>query len=93
MHEPRSRAEVVQALQAYVAESLLFVPDPDACAPDSSLSAAGVLDSTAILELVEFIEDRFDLEIDLMALRMEIFDTINSIADHVLEQLAADGTG
>jgi acyl carrier protein len=93
MREARSRAEVVQALQAYVAESLLFVADPGACAPDASLSAAGVLDSTAILELVEFIEDHFDLEIDLMALRMEIFDTIDSIADHVLHQLAQGAAG
>jgi acyl carrier protein len=88
MPETLAKAEIVQALQGFVAESLLFISDPAACAPSASLSAAGVLDSTAILELVEFIEDQFDLEIDLMALRMEIFDTIDTIADYVLQQLA-----
>ena len=53
--------------------------EKEAVSADESLLDSGLLDSASILELVAFLEDRFDLEISDEELVPENFETINSI--------------
>jgi len=76
----------------FVAAELLFEPDPEKLAPDASLSALGVLDSTSILELIDFIEAEFDVIISLDAITSDTFDTLNNITETLMAHLSSRPT-
>jgi acyl carrier protein len=92
MSTPASLPNVVHALRRFVASELLFEPDPEKLAPDASLSALGVLDSTSILELIDFIEAEFDVIISLDAITSQTFDTLNNITETVMAHLSSRPT-
>jgi acyl carrier protein len=87
MSQTLERPDVVRILRAFIAAELLFDPDPEKLAPDSSLSALGVLDSTSILELIDFIENEFAVVIPLDAVTSDTFDTLNNITESVMARL------
>ncbi len=72
------RTEVVTKLVDYFAEMEKTV---DA---DTHLIAHDVIDSLGMLDLVEFIEDTFEVPIDQSMLVMENFATVGRVADTVL---------
>jgi acyl carrier protein len=61
--------------------------------PDESLLDSGLLDSASILELVAFLEDRFDLVIEDEELLPQNFETITSIVALVETKKAVQAPG
>jgi acyl carrier protein len=59
--------------------------------PDQSLVESGVIDSLGILELVEFVEVRFDLRIPEDELLPENLDSIANITRYLAQKLGTDG--
>lgn len=59
--------------------------------PDQSLVESGVIDSLGILELVEFVEVRFDLRIPEEELLPENLDSIANITRYLAQKLGTDG--
>lgn len=60
-------------------------------APDDSLVETGVIDSLGILELVDFVETRFDLRIPEDELLPENLDSIGNITRYLTQKLG-DGS-
>jgi acyl carrier protein len=58
--------------------------------PEASLVESGVIDSLGILELVEFVEARFRLQIPEDDLLPENLDSIANISRYLAEKLGAD---
>jgi acyl carrier protein len=58
--------------------------------PEESLVQSGVVDSLGILELVDFVEARFDLRIPENELLPENLDSISSITRYLSAKLGAD---
>jgi acyl carrier protein len=62
-------------------------------AADDSLIAAGVIDSTGVLELIEFLEERYEIQIADEEVLPENLDSIASIGRFVAGKLGtADAT-
>lgn len=77
MHDTR------ETLRKFIVESFLFgQPDPS-LTDDAPLVEMGVLNSTGILELVAFIEERFGTEVDDSELVNENFGTIDAMASFI----------
>lgn len=53
---------------------------------DDSLLSSGILDSLAIVKLLSFVEDEFDVEIADADFDPENFETLNSIARLIASQ-------
>lgn len=51
------------ALRAFIAENFMYGGDASALAVDRSLIEEGLIDSTGVLELVSFLEERFAIQI------------------------------
>ena len=51
------------ALRAFIAENFMYGGDASALAADRSLIEEGLIDSTGVLELVSFLEERFAIQI------------------------------
>ncbi len=56
---------------------------------DTPLRSSGILDSTALLQLVGMVEDKFGIEVSAYDAGIENFDRINDIAAFVQRKRAA----
>jgi acyl carrier protein len=71
-----SNSEVRAAIRAFVVDNF-FVTDPAALAEEDSLVEQGIVDSTGVLELVAFLEQRFGVHVEDVDL---VPDNLESIA-------------
>ena len=58
------QADVKAVLKEYITESFLPSSGLDAFEENDSFMEKGIIDSTGILELLEFIEERFDIQVE-----------------------------
>jgi len=67
-------------IKEYIARNLLFsdngFPYPD----DASFLEEGIVDSVGVMELVAFVEEKFDLKVDDTDVIPDNFDSINKLA-------------
>ena len=66
-------------IKPFILSNFLFTDDDAAVADDTSLIRGGIVDSTGILELIEFIESAYDIRIAPEEMVPANFDTIDSI--------------
>ena len=81
-----SNAEIIRC---YIVENFLFGDDSD-LEDDTSFLDEGILDSTAALELVAFIEKEFSITIDDEEVVPENLDSIINIANFLKKKLKVD---
>jgi acyl carrier protein len=77
-----------RVVRAYIVKNFLLGAE-GGFGDDDSLLEAGVVDSTSALELVEFLEKKFDISISDIELSPENFDTISRISQFVARKTAA----
>ena len=66
-------------IKPFILSNFLFTDDDAAVADDTSLIRGGIVDSTGILELIEFIESAYDIRVAPEEMVPAHFDTIDSI--------------
>lgn len=71
-----TEVQILQNLTTYFAEEL----GAKDLGGDDSLLSSGVLDSLAIVKLLSFVEEEFDVEISDADFDPENFETLNTIA-------------
>jgi acyl carrier protein len=77
------------AIRAFNVENFLFGDDSHPLAPDLSLIDNDLIDSTGILELVGFLEERFAISIADADIVPANLDTIDRIAGFIARKQAA----
>ena len=70
------------AIRQFVSENF-YIADPDQFTDDTSFLEHGIVDSTGILEVVEFLESAFELEVLDADLTPENLDSVAGIAAFV----------
>ena len=81
-------AEIETQVRSLIEENFLFREDRSSLSNTESLLEAGLIDSTGILELVAFLEERFKINIADADLVPANFDSISAIAAYVERVLA-----
>jgi len=74
-----SNKEIKGKIRDFIVENFLF-GSADELNDDSSFLDGGIIDSTGVLELVEFLEEDFSFSIDDEELVPENLDSINNVA-------------
>lgn len=74
--------EIKEQVRTFV-RSNFYVPDAVNLSDGASLLDQGIIDSTGVLELVTFIEDRFGIAIDDAEMVPQNLDSVDSIAAFV----------
>lgn len=82
-------ADIRDAVRRYILENLLFTDDPARLPDDVSLLDQGIIDSTGVLEIVMFLEERFAVKVQDKDLLPENFDSVSRIAAFVAKLQAA----
>ncbi|WP_313523300.1 acyl carrier protein [Shinella sp.] len=77
------------AIRAFIVENFLFGDDSQPLAADLSLIDNDLIDSTGILELVGFLEERFAISVADADIVPANLDTIDRIAGFIARKQAA----
>ena len=77
----------LEDVRAFVVENFLYGED-DGLELDTSFLDKGIVDSTGMLELVEFLESAYDLELSDEDLVPENLDSLESVAAFLERKLA-----
>ncbi|MGA9059102.1 MAG: acyl carrier protein [Terriglobia bacterium] len=80
--------QIRQELRQFVIDNFLFGREGD-LKDDASFLENGIIDSTGVLELIAFLEERFGLELAETDLTPENLDSIDKVARLVESRLAA----
>ncbi|MCA9018219.1 MAG: acyl carrier protein [Planctomycetaceae bacterium] len=74
-------------IRNFVAENFLFGEDPESLNNDDSFLETGIIDSTGVLELVAFIEEKYSVEVDDDELVPENLDSIDRLINFIESKL------
>jgi len=80
-----------EALKARVREFILntfYVADRHALADDTSLLEAGLVDSTGVLEIIQFLETSFGIHVEDQEILPENLDSIEHLVAYVLRKVS-----
>jgi acyl carrier protein len=69
-------------IRKFIVENFLFGQD-EGLKDDTSFLDEGIIDSTGILELVNFIEEQFSIKVDDEELVPENLDSINNVVAYL----------
>lgn len=81
--------DTTEKIATYI-QSISDVDSPDALNNDTKIMSLGYVDSFNVLGILTYIEEEFDISIDLELITLDNFDSINSIA-HLVQQVQSGG--
>jgi acyl carrier protein len=76
-------------VRRFIAENFLYRDDTQGLGSGQSLLAAGLVDSTGVLELVAFLEERFSFRIPDSDMLPENLDSIAGLVAYVARRIGA----
>jgi acyl carrier protein len=79
--------DVIGEVRSYICDTMLIGLPDQSIEPDESLVQRGVVDSTGVLELVEFLQDRFGIIVKDDEITTSNLDTLNAITAYVQRKL------
>jgi acyl carrier protein len=78
--------DIQKTVREFIQQNFIFDPNT-VLANDESLLGAGVIDSTGVLELIGFLEEKFQLQFGDDELVAENFDTVLKITAFLQKKL------
>ena len=75
-----------EKIRKFMIENFLFGEDTD-LKDDTSFLEEGIIDSTGVLELIEFLEEEFNIQIDDEDLIPENLDSLNNLEQFIAKLL------
>ena len=81
--------QVRAELRDFIVANYLFGDVARAPSDDDSLVEGGVIDSTGILEMIEFLESHFGIEVSETETLPQNLDTISNLTRFVMSKMAA----
>jgi len=70
-------------IRQFIVDNFLYGQDDDTLGDEVSFLGKGIIDSTGILELVSFIEEKYSISIDDEELIPDNFDSLNKLSTFV----------
>ena len=78
-------------LRGFVLENFMFGAVPDELDENASFLESGIIDSTGVMELVGFLEDRFGITVEDAELTPENLDSISRLCAYLAAKGVAPG--
>lgn len=79
------KSDIITQLKTYLQDEVLQQSNRD-IQPDEALISSGLIDSFSLVDVALFVEDTFGVHIDDTELNAETFDTLNQLADLILDR-------
>lgn len=72
-----------QVFRKYILENFLFTEDEGELKNTDSFLDSGIIDSTGILEVINFLEEEFNLQVDDDEMIPENLDSVNNVLSFI----------
>ncbi|MCB2184741.1 MAG: acyl carrier protein [Desulfobulbaceae bacterium] len=82
--------ETIRQIRSFIFENFLFDAADEDLKNDDSFLEQGVIDSTGVLELVDWLEESFGISVDDEELMPENLDSVNNLTRFIAKKLMAD---
>lgn len=82
--------QIKESVRKFILDNFLFESDENAVGYDDSFLEKGIIDSTGIMELVNYIEEEFKVSVDDDELIPENLDSINRLAGFVKNKMESN---
>jgi len=79
-------SEIKEKVKAFIVENFLFGEEGD-LKEDTSFLEEGIIDSTGVLEMVDFLEEEFGISIEDEELIPENLDSLKNIAAYLEKKI------
>ena len=73
----------IEKIRAFIFSNFLFDADQGALENDASFLEQGIIDSTGVLELVEWLEETFSIKVEDDELIPENLDSVNRLGQFI----------
>ena len=70
-------------IRDFILDNFMMGRDPQELTDSGSLLELGIIDSTGVLELVGFMEEKFDLRVEDEDLVPENLDSVNNLVEYI----------
>jgi acyl carrier protein len=87
-HEQTTMIQNIQQIRSFIFENFLFDAEESSLANDDSFLEQGVIDSTGVLELVNWLEETFSIKVHDEELVPENLDSVNKLASFIAKKAA-----
>ena len=78
--------ELEQDVRGFIVENFLFGQVDNGLQNSDSLLERGIIDSTGVLEIVSFLEENYEIQVEDEELIPENLDSIANVIDYVLRK-------
>lgn len=75
--------DYIPKIRAFIFENFLFDAEEDSLKNESSFLEQGIIDSTGVLELVDWLEEEFDITVDDEELVPENLDSVILLSAYI----------
>jgi len=75
--------QILEELRRFVVSNFLFGQEDDRLGDDTSFMESGIIDSTGVLELVQFVEQQYGIQVEDEELIPENLDSLANLARYV----------
>jgi acyl carrier protein len=83
--------QIEPAIRDFIATRLLYSKDGFTYADDAPLLREGIIDSLGVVELVEFVQAHFRVQVEQKDVRPDNFDSVAKLAAFVRRKQGAPG--
>ena len=73
-------------IREFIIENFLFDASDDALQNETSFLEQGIIDSTGVLELVDWLEEEFEINVEDEELIPENLDSVNLLSAYILRK-------
>lgn len=77
-----------ETIRTYIAEEILYSKNGYGYPDKASFLEEGIIDSTSVLDLVLFVEEKFGITVDDEEITPENFDSVSQLAAFVRQKAA-----
>jgi acyl carrier protein len=82
-HHEEAGMDIREQIREYIVQNLLFTDDGFTYSDDDSLLEEGIIDSVGVMNLVLFIEERFNIQIPDQDITRDHFDSVNKLGQYI----------
>ena len=91
--ESGSQINTAAELKEFICNNFMLREGPESLNDDDSFLENGVIDSTGVLELVSFIEEKYEIKVEDEELVPENLDSINNLVAYIGRKLEEQAAG
>jgi acyl carrier protein len=83
LREPYKEEKVREEIKSFIVNNFMMGRNPEDLTDSDSLLDKGIIDSTGVLELVGFIEEKFNVQVQDEELVPENLDSVNNLITYI----------